>query len=164
MWFGCFLILGSFCMAQFACRQVKTGPKRVVLPHARDYLAWKTLTQKKSTSSHKGFPSGLIYLNQKAYPISNGDDKFNGSYPVGSEFVMIHYDDDQEKSPNAFVMRKMRNGYDPDNNNWRYSVVRLSDWTIEKDGRLVECIRCHQKQIARDYVPIMRKDFTTPTY
>ena len=151
-------------MAQLACRPVKKGPARVLLPHGKNYLAWKTLTNKRTTSSHKGFVNGLIYMNKTAYAISNGDEKFGGQYPEGSAFVMIHWNSDNEQSPNAYVMRKMRDGFDPDNNNWRYTVVRRSDWTIEKDGRLVECIKCHQKQIARDYVPVMRKDFTQPTY
>jgi len=161
---GCFALLSLFCISQLACRSVKTGPKRVVLPYGKNYEGWKTLTKKRTTSSHKGFVNGLIYINKVAFPVSNGDDKFGGQYPVDSTFITVHWNSDNEKSPNLYVMRKMRNGYDPDNNDWRYTIVRRSDWTIEKDGRLVQCIQCHQKQIARDYVPVMRKDFTQPTY
>lgn len=164
-----FVLVAGLSLSMLACRPAKTGPVRKVLPFARDYLGWKTITTRKITNSHKtsdnGYDTAEIYLNKIAYPISNGDEKLGATgYNVGSTFVYISYSENGEKMPVGLVMRKMGNNYDPDNNNWRYTIVRLSDWTIEKDGKLVGCIRCHQKQIARDYVPVMRRDFTQPNY
>lgn len=159
------LLCCAMGMGLWSCRPTRQQPTRQLLPHARDYLGWKTLTQRKITNSHKSknnaYDTAEIYLNRQAYPISNGNESLGQGYPVGSTFVNIHYSESGERQPLVFVMRKMPDGYDPDNNNWRYSVVRISDWTIERDGRLVSCIRCHQKQLARDYVPVMKKDFST---
>lgn len=165
-WVGCFVLLGCLCLGLIACRNTKKAPTRKRLSYARDYLSWKPLSPRKTTNSHKyeDYDNAEIYINAKAFPLNNGDEKFTGQYPVGSTFVVINYSEGGEKQPHALVMRKMPAGYDPDNNNWRYSVVRLSDWTLDKDGRLVECIRCHQKQIARDYVPIWRKDFSQSNF
>ena len=164
-----FVVVAGLSLSLIACRPVKKGPTRKVLSYARDYLGWKTLTVRKITNSHKtpnnNYSTAEIYLNKAAYAISNGDEKMDATgYPAGSTFVYISYTDNDEKVPFGLVMRKMGNDYDPDNGNWRYSIVRLSDWTLVGDGKLVGCIKCHEKSRNRDYIPVMRKDFTQPNY
>ena len=140
----------------FACvqKQVKV-PSRKVLDYGKDYSSWHPITKRKVISSNHGDTEEKIYANGKAYGVSSGKSAL--PYPEGASFLMLRYKDG-ELLPQVYLMRKMGSDYHSDYNNWRYSIVRKSDWTIEDDGKLPSCIRCHFKHRARDYIPLMKKD------
>ncbi len=105
--------------------QVKRA-KRPTFPVGKNYKSWKQVTKRKAFSSgHKAFQR--IYINDTAYQVSKGD--FKPPYPKGSAFVVIRYGKENNPQPFAWVMTKMGAKYDPARNNWRYTLVRLSNWT-----------------------------------
>lgn len=144
----------SLCLL-VACPKARVVAKRQTLSYAKNYKAWRTISKRKVISPHHGDAEEEIFANDLAYSVSSG--KKNLPYPEGATFVMIRYKDGKRFS-SALVMRKMGQNYHPNYGNWRYSEVRLSDWTLDQDGKLAPCIRCHFKHMQRDFVPLMQKD------
>ena len=139
-----------------ACPKKQVKPARVALSYGKKYIAWRTITKRKFPSQNHGNFVQQIYANDIALRTSNGDKPL--PYKEGATFVMIMHNDEGTRQENAYVMRKMGSSYHPGYKNSLYTVVRLSDWTIERDGKLADCIRCHYKSRRRDYVPLMKKD------
>lgn len=157
-----YLIISSLALSQLACpkkQAVNRAGAVKILEHARDYRFWKKLSDRKMVSSHGKETNAIIYANKLAYPVNIGKAKL--PYPEGAMFVVVHYNLREEPLPNVHVMRKMGPQYDPDNNNWRYSVVNHSTWVVQKDGIVIKCVQCHQKRRERDFTPYMKKDFIT---
>ena len=136
-------------------KQVIVAPKRKVLSYGKDHKAWRTISKRKIISPHHGNTEEEIFANGQAYRTSTGKQAM--PYEEGSIFVMLRYKDG-ELQPLAYIMKKMDSTYHPNYNNWKYSTVRVSDWTIERDGKLADCITCHYKHTNRDFVPLMQKD------
>jgi hypothetical protein len=151
---------GLFCvvsLALLACpkKEVRQTPARKVLPYGKNYEVWRKITKRKVISVYHGGTEKNIYANEESYKVSVGKEPL--PYKEGSVFVMIHYLKGV-RQPKAFVMKKMGSQYDPYNGNWRYSVVRISDWTADRDGRLPDCAKCHKPHAQRDFVPVMKRD------
>lgn len=143
-------------MVGIACpKPIVQKEQKQYLSYGRNYKSWNKLTDRKVISSH-GKTNTEIFANAKAYEVNAGTKLL--PYSEGSIFVVLHYNIEDELLPYVYLMRKMKEGYDPDNNNWRYSVVNISDWSIQRDGILVDCIKCHQQRRERDYTPLMKKD------
>lgn len=157
-YFGIALAISLLFCLMPGCREVKTGPQRVVANFGKDYKNWTQITKRRVISVNHGNTEEEIYANIKAYEVSTGKKKT--PYPAGAAFVMIHYKDG-ELQEYAHLMKKMTPGYDPDNSNWRYTIVKVKDWTIEKNGRLEQCVACHYRKTksnGRDFIPLMQKD------
>lgn len=50
------------------------------------------------------------------------------------------------------VMVKMSPGYDPENSDWWYGVYDASGTELWKNGKLSECIFCHEQAEETDYL------------
>lgn len=140
----------------FACtRQVK-GPSRKVLAYGQNYKTWSKITKRKVISNHHGNTEKDVYANDIAHKVFMRAKKL--PYPKGATFIVMHFKEG-EPQEYAYVMHKMDKDYDPDRGNWKYTIVRVSDWTIEQDGRIANCISCHEKGMASDFIRLDRKLF-----
>jgi hypothetical protein len=66
--------------------------------------------------------------------------------PVG------HVTGDEGVLQTYLVMRKMAEQYDPTHGNWRYGVHASRTHDVATQGRLANCISCHDKVATSDYV------------
>lgn len=147
----------ALSLVQMGCPKKVQKAARKELPYGKNYKGWTKINKRKLISSNHGNTAKYVYSNSSAHKVFMGVKKM--PYPEGAAFVVIHYNNDGEEQPYAYVMRKMGKDYDPDRGNWRYTIVRVSDWTIEQDGLLANCINCHKKGMQSDFVRLDRKLF-----
>jgi hypothetical protein len=75
------------------------------------------------------------------------------TYPECAKIVKPIYDDAEGKSVRKLtIMVKMPTGYDPDNGNWWYGSYDATGAYPRKQGRLGECILCHQQAKETDFL------------
>ena len=91
-----------------------------------------------------------VYVNELALePMNSG----KGIYPKGSLIIKQKFSDQRGVNTELFtVMRKMGDDYDPENNNWEYSIVDASAETVLSRGRTDSCINCHTEYADTDFV------------
>jgi hypothetical protein len=157
-----FLALVTSSVWLIGCPKKDTTPKRKVLAFGKKYLNWTKINTQKVISIHHGNTNKDIYSNDIAHKVFMGIRK--KPYPKGSTFVVIHFNQEGEQKGFAYVMHKMGADYDPDRSNWRYTIVRVSDWTIEQDGLIASCIKCHEKAASRDYIQLDPQLFKKSTF
>ena len=101
-----------------------------------------------------------VYLNSLAKDgVAN---RANGPLSVGSTVVKEKYRDLPQTSRFAYAaMLKREPGYDAEHGDWEYVYV-TTDWQRKViRGRLKNCIDCHQKTSATDYLYLNYNDDET---
>ncbi|HEY1110567.1 MAG TPA: hypothetical protein VGE76_18090 [Opitutaceae bacterium] len=72
-------------------------------------------------------------------------------YPVGALLVKEKFDTREAASPSIItVMEKVADAGSVDD--WRFTMVRIADRSIVKDGFRVSCASCHERYKRFDYV------------
>lgn len=72
-------------------------------------------------------------------------------YPVGALLVKEKFDGTEVTTPSIItVMEKIADAGTVDD--WRFTMVRISDRSIVKDGFQVSCASCHERYQKTDYV------------
>jgi hypothetical protein len=64
----------------------------------------------------------------------------------------IYTDESGAEIRKLTVMMKMAPGYDPENSDWWYGVYDRSGTKIREEGKLPDCILCHQQALETDYL------------
>lgn len=153
-----FLLSLSISSAMFfACTKQVKAPARKVLSYGKDYInKWQKINKSKVISQHHGNTEKNVFANEDAYKVFMGKKK--PPYPVGAKFLVEHYREG-EKQGFIYLMEKMGADYDPDRGNWKYVIVRVADWTIEQQGLIANCVKCHEKGANSDYIRLDKKLF-----
>ncbi len=77
----------------------------------------------------------------------------NGVYPANSLIVKSKLTDKDKPRVELYtVMRKMAEGYDPENGNWEYSFIDGASKRVFASGKIASCVECHTDYKASDYV------------
>lgn len=72
-------------------------------------------------------------------------------YPVGALLVKEKFDGAEVTTPSIItVMEKIADAGSVDD--WRFTMVRVADGSIVKDGFRVSCVSCHERYKRSDYV------------
>jgi hypothetical protein len=75
-----------------------------------------------------------------------------GPYPVGARIVKAQHASEDATAPDGLTaMKKMPEGYDPDDGDWYYAVLGVDGNTM-KSGKIEMCINCHDQVSEQDYV------------
>lgn len=138
-----------------ATQQAAAGPDTTaaaVWAHMQDanyQQAWATWPKKgklyKGTEPHGALLT--TYLNPLALDaLTNKASKM----PVGAIIVKENYMPDSILAATT-IMYKASAGYNPEHNDW-FWVKRLTDGTVEVEGRGQMCQSCHGARKANDYI------------
>lgn len=72
-------------------------------------------------------------------------------YPVGALLVKEKFNSAEDTAPNIItVMEKIAAAGTVDD--WRFTMVRIADRSVVKDGFQVSCVNCHTRYEKSDYV------------
>lgn len=95
-------------------------------------------------------PGILLYANDRVLEARRNPDG-RERYPVGSLLVKEKFEDGGENTPSIITaMEKIADeGRIED---WRFTMVRLSDRTIVREGFKVSCVDCHSHYARNDFV------------
>jgi hypothetical protein len=125
-------------------------------PPAREYGNWRLYSSQPFGSEHGSYLE--IFANDKAAAFGRFEDA--GVLPEGAILAKHHFSISEagviERGP-LLMMEKMRAGFDPDNNDWRFRVV-APDGAIagETKGRneaaFAYCAECHKVGRRQDFL------------
>jgi len=120
--------------------------------HVMEFVQWREnydLTEGIIESdAHNAYIE--IYLNDKA---KEAYIEVKRDFPVGSEVFKPLYSDREAKHfARLVIMVKMQKGYDPDHGDWWYGVYDESGRVMGYEGRIPECISCHEMAKETDYM------------
>ncbi len=113
--------------------------------YAKKWKMWPGTTPLyKGPEPHGAFLT--TYINDAAYKAITGK---KGRFPDGAMIAQDNFSKDK-KLKNIDVMYKVK-GYNPKGGDWFWVQFR-TDGRIIADGKIDECIKCHDAQKKNDYV------------
>ncbi len=99
-----------------------------------------------------------IYASQNAADVVKTG---QGTYPEGSVVLKRKYSDASGSTTELYTgMLKREKGYNPASGDWEYYVLSGDGKSVQRQGKLTECMACHATYSSSDY--ITRDYFTTP--
>ncbi len=115
-----------------------------------DWESWTQINTDALPSEGHGNKWVDIYVDNLAEPTYR-----SAGSPYGQCAVILkaaYFSADRNLMAGLTAMVKMPAGYDPLNGDWWYGSFDKSGVTTKEEGKLEECIACHQGAVETDYL------------
>jgi len=97
-----------------------------------------------------------VYVNRLGKPAMT--EQKSPVFPVGAVIVKEKLSSRDSKSPELMtVMVKREKGYNPDAGDWEYSVIDGAGKKVVEQGKIQQCISCHDESPARQSDHVFRQ-------